>query len=32
LRIGQAKNSLAIQQFYEVELNFIVTNHDLILR
>jgi hypothetical protein len=32
LRLGEAENALAVQQFDEVELDFITINHKLIVR
>jgi hypothetical protein len=32
LRLGEAENALAVQQFDEVELDFIAINHNLIVR
>ena len=32
LRLGEAEDALAVQQFDEVELNFIAVNHKLIVR
>jgi hypothetical protein len=32
LRLGEAEDALAVQQFDEVELDFIAVNHNLIVR
>jgi hypothetical protein len=32
LRLGEAEDALAVQQFDEVELDFIAVNHNLIIR